>query len=99
MKYTVRKSVVELIGTIWMPAVQCGQCKTLSDYDVENCRDEDGKITRESVEQWLMCHSGDFQSVTDFYASIEDGENTIEIPWNSEESEMAYWQMMDPEPA
>jgi len=73
-----------------MPAVTCSQIQTLSGYDVENCRDDEGKITRDSVEQWLTTHSGDFQSVQDFSASIEDGGNTVEIPWATEDGEMAF---------
>lgn len=90
MKYTIRKSVICMIGTIWMPAITCAQIKTLDAYDVENCRDEAGNITRDSVEQWLMTHSGDFQSVKDFEASIEDGDKTIDIPWQDEESQYTY---------
>lgn len=95
MKYVVRKSVVCYVGTIWQ-GLTCAQDKTLSSYDVENMRDDDGKITRESVENWLGCNSGDFQSIDDFYASIEDGDETIDIEWASEESEMTYNDCMFP---
>jgi len=90
MKYMVRKSVVRVVGKIWMPAVTCAQDITMSDYDVENARNEDGKITRESVERWLGAHAGDFQSIDDFSASIEDGDDTIDITWSTEEGEIAY---------
>ena len=90
MRYTVRKSVVRVIGRIWMPAVVASMQYTLSDYDVDNCKDDQGNLTRESVEQWLCTHSGDFQSVQDFYASLEVGSETVEIDWASEESEFTY---------
>jgi hypothetical protein len=90
MKYTVRKSIIQLVGKIWMPGIVCGQEKTLTAHDVENCRGDDGKITRESVEQWLTSHSGDLSSVIDFMASIADGEETIDIPWKTEEGEIQY---------
>jgi hypothetical protein len=106
MKYTVRKSIVRLVGQIWMPSVVCGQTKELSSYDVGNIKQEamwrvygddyqnpanpPVKITREDVEQWLMANSGDFQTVTDFEASIEDGDKMIDIPWASEDGEYAY---------
>lgn len=90
MKYMVRKSIVEVVGVIWMPACVCAQRIVLREYDIENMRDDDGKVTRESVELWLATHAGDFQSITDFHASIEDGEETIEIPWGSEEGEFQY---------
>jgi hypothetical protein len=90
MKYTFRKSVIEVIGVIWMPAITCGLCINLSDSDVDNCRNDLGQITRESVQAWLDTHAGDFQHVTDFHASIEDGVETIDIPWANEENDMAY---------
>lgn len=96
MKYTVSKSVVRIVGKIWMPMVEASQQLTLSDYDVENCKDDEGKITRESVESWLMTHSGDFSSVKDFWASLEIGNETIEIPWADEESELAYSDLTYP---
>lgn len=97
MKYLVRKSIVQIIGTIWMPAATCAQTLELSTRDVDNCRDDSGHLTRESVEQWLTTHTGDFQHVADFYASIEDGENTVEIPWQSEDSEVMFNDCMFPD--
>lgn len=97
MKYLVRTSVVHVIGTIWMPSVTCAQTYMLSNYDVENARDEAGTVTRESVRRWLDTHAGDFASITDFEASIEDGENTVDIPWTDEESELTFGDCMYPE--
>ena len=90
MKYTVRKSVIDVVGKIWMPAITASQRIVLNAHDLEHLRDDDGKITRESVERWFSTHPGDFQSIQDFSASIEDGDNTIDIPWASEDGEMAY---------
>jgi hypothetical protein len=90
MRYTVRKSVVWVVGRIWQPGVECGQQIEMSASDRENARDGDGKITRESVEWWLATNAPDFQSITDFSASIEDGDETIDIPWATEEGELAY---------
>lgn len=95
MKYVVRKSVVQVVGKIWMPnSVPVAQDFELSDHDVNNARDDEGKVTRESVQRWLDTHAGDFSSITDFCASIEDGDATIDIPWESEESEMTYGECM-----
>lgn len=94
MKTLVRRSYIDVIGTIWMPSTTCAMQYPLASYDIENCRDEDGNITRESVEQWLCRHSGDFQSVDDFSASIEDGDETIDIAWADEESELTYGDCM-----
>lgn len=92
MKYTVRKSIIHIVGGIWWPmGAICSMTKTLSSYDVENCRDEDGQITRESVARWVRLNSGDFSSVKDFWASIEDGDKTVEFDWATEDGEMAYY--------
>jgi len=85
-----------ILGTAWMPMVPCAMDMELSHYDVENARDDDGKITRESVEAWLSTHAGDFSNITDFYASIEDGSDTVEIAWNSEENQLTYLGCMYP---
>ncbi len=90
MRYTVRKSVVRVIGRIWMPAIMAAQQIELSSYDLDNAKDEQGNLTRESVDRWLSTHTGDFQSVKDFYASLEVGDQTVEIPWADEESEFTY---------
>lgn len=94
MKYTVRKSYVDILGYIWMPRVVCSLRVNLSLYDIENMRDDDGPITRESLEQWLTMHSGDFSEVIDFSASIEDGNDTLDFPWSSEENEMRYFDTL-----
>lgn len=91
MKYTVCKSMVYILGGVWWPmGALCGQVKELNKFDVENCRDKKGKITRKSLERWLNVHAGDFSSIKDFSASIEDGNKTIEFPWTSEENEMDF---------
>jgi len=91
MRYVVRKSIVEVVGEIWMPyGTVCATTYTLSGYDVENCRNDNGQITRDSVERWVGMHSGDFSSVRDFRASLEDGDETVDIPWASEEGELAF---------
>jgi hypothetical protein len=91
MRYTVRKSFVDVLGPIWWPVgAMCSLRINLSSYDIENMRAEDGTIDRDSVEHWLMMNSGDFQAVTDFRASIEDGDTTIELDWSSEDNEVAY---------
>jgi hypothetical protein len=102
MRYVVRKSIVRIVGNIWMPATVCAQTRELSSYDVGNIRgyaalrqdlaenDPLVLITREDVEQWLMGNSGDFQSVIDFEASIEDGDKTLDFAFATEDGEMAY---------
>lgn len=78
----VRLAYVLILGKLWMPSVTASMRTDLRDYDLENI----GEFTRENVEQWLMTHSGDFSSVTDFCAVC----GNVEIPWSSEENEMIY---------
>jgi hypothetical protein len=96
MRYTVRKSFIDVVGKIWMPAVTCSLRINLRAYDIENIRGRvsDNQITREDVESWLMTHSGDFQSVEDFSASIEDGDQTLDFPFATEAGELAYMDTM-----
>lgn len=89
MRYIVRSSYVDVLGYIWMRAL-CSLRINVSSYDLEHMRDDDGAITRESIEQWLTSHSGDFSEVVDFHASIEDGNESLDFPWSSEENEFAY---------
>lgn len=94
MRYTVRTSLVSVVGRIWMPAATCAMDYTLSAHDVENMRGEDGSITREDVADWISTHSGDFQSIADFSASIEDGEATLDFDWADPISESTYHDCM-----
>jgi hypothetical protein len=61
---------------------------TLDKFDRENI----GELNRESIEDWLTTHSGDFQSIIDFSASLDD----LEIPWSNEESEFEYGDITYP---
>jgi hypothetical protein len=90
MIYTVKKSFIHVLGYIWMPSVQCSQRIDLRQYDIDNMRNDEGTITRDDVENWLGSNAGDFSSITDFYASIEDGNTSIEIAWNDEENEFTF---------
>lgn len=42
--------------------------------------------TREAIQDYLGAHAGDFQSITDFAASIDE----VEIPFGTEENEWRY---------
>lgn len=90
MRYLVTKSIVNVIGKIWMPSITAAQTYTLNSFEVENATDEEGNITRKSVENWLNSHAGDFASITDFEADIAVGDKDIVIPWEDEESEVTY---------
>lgn len=90
---TITRNYVRVIGRIWMPAVTCAMEYPLTDYDLGNMVDEDGcTITRDDIDMWLTTHSGDFQMIEDFRASIGD----TEYPWQHEESECTYMDCMYP---
>lgn len=90
MKYLVKKSVVDVVGRIWMPQIVCSLRIVMSQYDLDNAREDDGRITRDSLESWVHTHAGDFSQIIDFRASIEDGEESIEIPFATEHGESQY---------
>lgn len=97
-----RTSVIDVIGTIWMPAVTAATRYTVSQYDLANMTDDGtpGRppaITRESVSDWLDRHSGDFQCVDDFRADLETDSGNVTIEWFSEESEYTFNDCMFPE--
>jgi hypothetical protein len=83
---------IDVIGTIWMPAVTAATSYTLSSYDIENMRGDDGKIARREIQAWLDTHAGDFQSIEDFDATIEDAR----YGWANEESEFTFMDCMFP---
>ena len=87
MRRLVKSSQINVIGYIWMPNnILCAITFSPNDYDVENMRDEDGNITRDSVQDWLDKNAGDFSRIVDFDANIADGDDTVEIFWKLEDS-------------
>jgi hypothetical protein len=48
----------------------------MTSHDLENARNEAGELTQDSIEHWIMLHSGDFQEIIAWEADIEDGEVT-----------------------
>lgn len=89
MKHVQIISFIQIVGKLWMGGVAATQ-QTLSKYDVENMTDENGNITRESVDEWLNSHSGDFSIVIDFRADLETGEKNVIVEWENEENELIY---------
>jgi hypothetical protein len=83
MNITVDRNWIDILGTIWMPAVTCAQRKELRRYDMENI----GKPTRKNVLLWLRKNAGDFQHIIDFHAVVGE----TEIPWKSEKNEVIYY--------
>ena len=82
MRYMVERNYVQVVGTIWMPAITAAMEYPLTKHDLENI----GEFTRENVERWLDTRAGDFQSVTDFFATYGD----TDIVWADEENECIY---------
>lgn len=89
MRYMVERNFVQVLGVIWMPAITCAQEIKLRAYDVENI----GEFTRENVSDWIDKNAGDFQSITDFYATMGD----VEIHWANEDNEITYNDCMYPQ--
>lgn len=83
---------INVIGTIWMPAVTAAYSYSLDAYDVDNMKGDDGKIARREISAWLNTHAGDFQSVEDFEATI----GTARYGWADEESEWTFNDCMYP---
>lgn len=97
MRYTVVVSKVQVIGKIWMPPVLSAMEYTVSNSDIENMKDEKtGDISRSAVERWVMLHTGDFQSIEDWRAELEVGDETLIWDWEKEDSEMKYNDCMFP---
>lgn len=90
MKYLVERSEINVVGYIWQPGI--GPCATTIrvDYQVTDMRDEDGRITRDSVQSWLDTHAGDFSEIIDFRASVECDGETVDIDWSDEGNEMTF---------
>ena len=89
MQFTVERNWIDVLGTIWLPAITCGQQINLTAYDMDNI----GEPSRDNVEQWLGTHAGDFQSIEDFHAVLGE----TEIPWNDEDHECQFNDCMYPE--
>jgi len=92
--YTVKEHYVLVIGKIWMSAVTCAMEYKLTQYDIDNMKDEAGKINREDVEQWLCTHSGDFQCIADFRAMIDNVDPPFVSEWEHAESEYTFSECM-----
>ena len=83
---TYERNWINVVGHIWIPAIEAAQTIELRDYDIENMQDENGNVTRESVEHWLCLNTGDFQSIINFEAYIKE----IEISFSDEENEILF---------
>lgn len=81
--YTVRTRDVHVVGKNWY-----GQTVATT-YDLP----KDIPAARLDIFDWLCTHAGDFQRIDDFAASIEE----VEIPWTTEEGELAYYDCFSEE--
>ena len=89
MKYTVCKSLINVVGRIWS-GHSASYRYTLKNEDLLKILSFSGAaFTRESVREWLNGHAGDFERIDDFSASIEHPvtDETITIPWENEDNE------------
>jgi hypothetical protein len=85
----IRKELnfINVVGEGWLPpGVPIAMSLDLRQYDIDNiCRS--GGWNRDSVEQWLHTHAGDFSVVHDFFATCKDWED---IQWGDEDYEMEF---------
>jgi hypothetical protein len=93
MTIAIRK--IEVIGRIWQPCMGvCGMTYSLDRSDVKNIRAlGGGQLTRDAVQGWLETNAGDFQSIIDFHADIEE----FDSPWVSEDNECTFLNCTYPE--
>lgn len=91
-RYTVVKSIVQIVGKGWYGQTIATE-KDLCSRDLANILEyiesEDGNA-RDGLEQWLLFNTGDFQSLTDFYAELETDEGTVTIDWEDAENGYIY---------
>jgi hypothetical protein len=93
----VNKSFIHIVGTMWMPSTTGALVLNITSLDADYLKDDNGNITRESVEEWLSTHSGDFRNVIDFYADIETDSGNVIIDWLNEENEIVFNDCTYPE--
>ena len=77
--YMVRTRDVFVLGKGWWGQTIGNKCTLPKDVPA----------TRDAILDWLDTNAGDFQSVTDFAASIED----VEIPWAEPENEDLWYDL------
>mgnify|MGYP001582538419 FL=1 len=83
---------VQVLGVHWGAYLEQGHLLAIthptaaSEYSAPLMR------TREELENWLGTHSGDFSEIMDF-AALPD------IPFESEDNEMLFWDLMYGEPS
>ena len=83
---------MDVLGKGWYGQTLATQYK-LSAYDREIMSYYPSSYTRASVQRWLDTHAGgDFQSIKDFSASLDE----LEIPWTDEENECVFLDIMYP---
>ena len=108
MKYTVKRSFVEVVGTIWMPSTQAVYTYDLRQYDIDNMRDDDGKITREEGIALVKKFDGEFpqRHFAEFleYCAMDEGKfhsiiNKWKKPhvWDGDKLRKPIW-LQDPAP-
>ena len=84
-RYTVIVREIQVVGRLWS-GVKGAYSRSLTQHDVEQI----GELTRENISNWIDSHFGDFESITDFHADLDD----FDSPWDDEDSEMFYMEVM-----
>lgn len=96
MKITKAISYVKVIGRTWEGYTAAMQypINPATELKYPNGKAVDNNIHSGDLEnilrKWINGHTGDFETITDFSASLEVGENTVDIPWENDNSEEQY---------
>lgn len=89
--YTITVRRIDVIGRVWMPCGTCALSYNLMLKDANKIRAwGNGQLTREGVQRWLDANAGDFQSIEDFRADIDD----FLSDWSDPESEYKFLDCM-----
>lgn len=95
MSYIVQENYVEVVGKGWY-----GQTMATR-YNLDKWKLEDiqermiDNFPNEAIQDWLDTNSGDFMQIDDFTATLD--KFGVAIPWNDEDNEYVYMDMMYPE--
>ena len=94
--YIVHENYVQVIGKTWAGYEGLYQYP-ITAQDIETMAGATQSIKRADVAKWLKTHAGDFQSITDFHAMIDNapGGSSVEFPWWNKENEELYENMQN----
>ena len=91
-QYVVTTYEVDVVGRLWMGGIGSTTYKMPMDTALQVLALDSDGLRRSAVKDWLDTHSGDFQAVDDFRASLAAWDS----PFETEEGEIAYYDTLNP---